>query len=241
MKVGLRLISFIVIFLFFVGLKLVKANSELHASNSTIKVDFRSMHVWRGIATSFTPSIEPSFEVTKNNSTTGIWLAQSIDSKYTELDLYFVYHFEDFSFTLFDYYCPPSIRTGDEITNFEKYSTHHTFELNLAYNGNEKIPFSFLVATMIYGDDIRFGTKKNNYSTYFQFGYSTKIDENFINLILGFNAFESYYGNQFGVINAGITASRNFKAFKFKEIPVQASLITNPMSNSLFLTFGFTL
>jgi len=98
-----------------------------------------------------------------------------------------------------------------------------------------------MIATMVYGDDIHDETMKNRYSTYFQFGYSTIINKNNINLVLGFNAFESYYSNSFGVVNTGISTSRNIKVFNKKEIPLQASLITNPANNSLFIKFGFTL
>ena len=98
-----------------------------------------------------------------------------------------------------------------------------------------------MVATMVYGDDLDSETSENRYSTYFQFGYSTIIDQNNIDLVLGFNTFESYYADKFGVVNAGISTSRNLKLFKKKEIPLQASLITNPMMNNLFIKFGFTL
>ena len=199
------------------------------------------MHIWRGFVTSYSPTFEPSFEVTRNNSTTGIWAAQSLDGNYTELDLYFTYTLKNFSFTIYDYYCPPSYKSSNEIANYDKYTTKHTIELDFAFNGTQNFPIKILVATMVYGDDINIKTNKKRYSTYFQFGYSTEIDNNTIDLVLGFNAFESYYSNQFGVINAGVTVSKNLKAFKSREIPLQTSLITNPLANSLFLTFGFTL
>ncbi len=217
------------------------ANKNIEIINTNIKVDFRSMHIWRGLATSYIPTIEPTFEVNKNNSTTGIWLAQSIDGNYTELDLYFAYNYNNFSFTLYDYYCPPSFQASNEIANYNQINTNHTIELNLAFSGNDKIPFNVLIATMVYGDDLNSETNKNNYSTYIQLGHSTKIEDSSIDLFVGFNAFESYYGETAGIINAGITAIRNLSISKTKIIPVQASLITNPMKKSLFLNFGFTL
>lgn len=217
------------------------ANTNAEVLNTNIKVDFRSMHIWRGIASSYVPTIEPSFEVNKNNSTTGIWIAQSIDGNYTELDLYFTYTFNDFSFTLYDYYCPPSIQASNEIANYNQTNTNHTIELNLAFAGNEKVPFNILVATMIYGDDLDHETNKNNYSTYIQLGYSTQIENSSLNLFVGISPFKSYYGETAGIANAGLTASRNLVISKNRKIPVEASLITNPMKNSLFLNFGFSL
>lgn len=217
------------------------ANKQKEIFDSDITLDFRTMHIWRGSATSYTPTFEPSFEITRNNYTTGIWFAQSIDGNYTELDLYFTYHVKNFSFTIYNYYCPPSIETSKEITNYDKYTTKHTIELNAAFNGAKQFPVKVLVATMVYGDDINSDNNRNYYSTYFELGYSTIIDENALDIFIGFNTFESYYGADFSVVNAGLTTSRNLKIYKSFEVPVQASIITNPMANSLFLNFGFTL
>ncbi len=231
--------------IFVVGLLLFSnanfANNQNEFLDSDITLDFRTMHIWRGIATSFSPTFEPSFEITRNNYTTGIWFAQSIDGNYTELDLYFTYSMKNFSFTIYDYYCPPSIETSKEITNYDKYTTKHTIEVDAAFNGTKQFPVKLLVATMVYGDDINSENNKNYYSTYVEFGYSTLIDENILDIFIGFNTSESYYADNFGIVNAGLTASRNIKIYKSFEVPVQASIITNPMANSLFLNFGFTL
>jgi hypothetical protein len=232
-------LSFLVVIIF--ASKSSFANTNVEVFNTNIKVDFRSMHIWRGIASSYVPTIEPSFEVNKNNSTTGIWIAQSIDGNYTELDLYFTYNYKDFSFTLFDYYCPPSIQASNEIANYNQPNTNHTIELNLAFTGNEKVPLSILVATMIYGDDLDPETNKNRYSSYIQLDYSTKIENSSINLFVGINPFKSYYGESAGIANAGLKATKNLTISKTKTIPVEASLVTNPMKNTLFLNFGFTL
>ena len=94
---------------------------------------------------------------------------------------------------------------------------------------------------MVYGDDLNSDTNKNNYSTYLELGYSNEIENNTVNLFIGFNTFKSYYGDNFGVVNAGLTVSRKLNFHKTIEIPVQASLVTNPINSSLFLNFGFTL
>lgn len=232
-------LSFLVVAIFVSQASFADTNEKV--LNTNIKVDFRSMHIWRGIASSYVPTIEPSFEVTKNNSTTGIWVAQSIDGNYTELDLYFTYEHKDFSFTLYDYYCPPSIQASNEIANYNQPNTNHTIELNLAFAGNERIPFSVLLATMVYGDDLDSETNKHRYSSYIQLGYSSEIENSSIDLFVGINPFKSYYGKTAGIAVAGITATKNLAISKTKSIPVQASLITNPMNNSLFLNFGFTL
>lgn len=219
----------------------VDANTKDDFLKANFSVDFMSMHTWRGYATSYAPTIEPTLELSTGNSTSGIWAAHSIDNKYTEIDMYFTYNYKNISFTIFDYYCPPTYKASSEITNYDKYSTKHTIELALEVSNILKTPFNFMVATMVYGDDLHNETLKNRYSTYFQFAYSTEINKNNIDLVLGFNTFESYYSDQFGIVNAGISTSKSIKVFKTKEIPLQAALITNPSNNSLFIKFGFTL
>jgi len=241
MKSGLIRYSFLIAFLFSFFGKNTLANDDNKLLNTNISLDASTMHIWRGSASSNVPTFKPSFEVTRNNSTTGIWFAQSIDGNYTEMDLYFSYRYKSFSFTIYDYYCPTSIETSNEIANYNKYSTKHTIELNLAFNGSNRIPVKVLVATMVYGDDINSNSQEQNYSTYLEFAYNTQIENNSLDLFVGFNTFESYYGESFGIINAGLTASRSIKINESFKLPIQASLITNPMSNSLYLNFGFTL
>lgn len=218
-----------------------KANNENDFFNAKFSVDFMSMHTWRGYATSLAPTIEPSIKLSTGNTTTGLWAAHSIDNEYTEIDLYFNYRYKNISFTIFDYYCPPTYKSTNEITNYEKYSTKHTIELVLELANILRSPVNFMIGTMVYGDDLNSEKNKNRYSTYFQFAYSTYLSENNIDLVLGFNTFESYYSDKFGIVNAGISASRNITIFNKKEIPLQAALISNPSNNTLFIKFGFTL
>lgn len=204
-------------------------------------VDFRSMHVWRGIATSTTPTLEPSVTFTKNNYTTGIWAAQSIGGNYSEIDIYFNYEFRNFSFAVYDYYCPTSFIGEDEFTDFNEFTTKHTLELDIAYHGSPELPFHLLVATMVYGDDKNPETLDNYYSTYFEIGYNTHIKQSNVQLFMGFNVFSGYYGEKVGIVNAGLTTINHLKIANNRIVPFQASIITNPMNKHLYLVFGFSL
>jgi len=124
-------LTFAVIFILVTQHLYSNENEKIEVLNAEFKIDFMSIHTWRGFATSLSPTLEPSFKVTRNNSTTGIWLAHSLDGNYSELDLFFTYNLKSFSFTVYDYYCPPSYRESNEITNFDKYTTNHTIELDV--------------------------------------------------------------------------------------------------------------
>lgn len=204
-------------------------------------IDFRTMHVWRGIATSTVPTLEPSVTFSKNSYSMGVWAAQSIDGDYAEMDIFFNYNFRDFSFSVYDYYCPTSFSGNDEFTDFNEHTTKHTFELDVAYNGSSGFPFQMLVATMVYGDDLNPKNQNNYYSTYFELCYKIQLYQTDIRLFLGLNAFDGYYGDKFGVINTGLTAINYLKITNDKEIPVQATFIANPMHKNYYILFGFSL
>src|SRR6056297_13305 len=206
-----------------------------------MSIDFRTMHVWRGIATSYVPTLEPSVTFTKNNHTLGAWAAQSIDGSYSEMDIYLNYKFRNFSFTIWDYYCPTSFSGNDEFTDFNEHTTKHTIELEAAYQGSSGFPLEILAATMVYGDDLNPENQDNYFSTYIELGYKTQLHQTNIRLFLGFNAFEGYYGERFGIVNTGITAINYLKITNNKKIPIQASFIANPMQNNYYLLFGFSL
>ena len=204
-------------------------------------VDFRTMHVWRGIATSTVPTLEPSVTFTRNSYKMGVWAAQSIDGSYSEMDIYLNYKFRNFSFTIWDYYCPTSFSGNDKITDFNEHTTKHTIELDIAYQGSSQFPFQVLVATMVYGDDLNPENQKNYYSTYLELGYNTRLHQTDMRLFLGVNAFNGYYGNKFGVVNTGVTATNYLKLPNDKNVPFEASLIANPMHRLYYLVLGFSL
>ncbi|MEE4196480.1 MAG: hypothetical protein V2I54_02450 [Bacteroidales bacterium] len=225
----------------FIHLTKILLAEDHHTPEVNLSVDFRTMHVWRGIATSHVPTLEPSVSFTKDSYSMGIWAAQSIDGSYSEMDIYFNYDFRDFSFTVYDYYCPTSFSGNDEFTDFNEYSTKHTLELNLTYHGSSGFPFQIMAATMVYGDDLNPDNNKNYYSTYLELGHQTKIYHTDIRLFLGVNAFNGYYGDRFGVVNTGLTATNYLSLPNDKKIPVQASFIANPMNNLYYVLFGFSL
>ena len=138
---------------------------EIKILNTEFKIDFMSLHTWRGFASTKVLTIEPSLEISNNNTTMGIWFAHSVDNKYSEMDLYLAYNYKVFTFTILDYFCPSSYKQSREITNFNKETTNHIIELTTAFNGTERFPISIMVGTMLYGYDRDSETNENMYST----------------------------------------------------------------------------
>ncbi|HAN19178.1 MAG: hypothetical protein A2X13_09750 [Bacteroidetes bacterium GWC2_33_15] len=209
--------------------------------NLNCQIDIMSQHLWRGYTMSNLPTFEPSFEIRVKDVTSGVWAAQSIDGKYSELDIYLKYSYKNISIGIFDYYCPPTFKQVSGFFDYNQGSTKHTLDFHLYYNGTEKLPFKFLLATMVYGDDINPETNKNYFSTYAEIGYEQYIQNIKVNYILGINPYKSYYGESSGIINTGIKVIGNLSFSGKKSIPVQSSILVNPMNDSVYLAMGFTL
>ena len=52
---------------------------------------------------------------------------------------------------------------------------------------------------------------------------------------------EGFYGTGAGLVNLGITGTRNIKISDQFELPVRSSLVVNPQAQKIFLVLGVTL
>jgi len=233
-------ISFIFLSVSLFGIETNNIDS-LGTTKLILKSDFMSQHLWRGYAMCDVPTVEPTLELSNKNYKAGIWSALSIDGKYFEFDTYVKISYLGFSLAVYDYYCPGSISSKQSFFSYKKNTTKHTLDLHIEYESKSAIPVRVILATMFYGDDISLNTNKNNYSTYLELACSSPIDKINLEYFLGFNLFESYYGNTSAIINAGIKSASKINFLKKKPVNMQASIVTNPLINRVYLVFGFGL
>lgn len=241
-----------------------------------VGADIVSRYVWRGYDFGGSPSIQPTFSLSKGAFEAGFWGAYATNSDFTETDFYLKANVKSFSFILTDYFVPNSLSDindsryfawsnkneirFDPITgNPEDKFTTHLIEAAVQFNGTEKFPVRLLVGTMLFGNDklptdtitsstgaIEQVNFENQYSTYIELGYSFSIQENNIDLFLGFTPTASVYSTplyegDFAMVNAGITGYRALKITDEFELPLKASLIFNPQASTIFFVFGITL
>lgn len=221
-----------------------------------------------GESPSIQPSVKFAWD-SKNTDHTiilGVWGAYNFNTVNQEADIYLTYTYKGIvSLTATDYYFPGSASYSDEqqkYFNYGKYSTGHVIEPAVSFNGTDKIPFTLLFAMNIYGADAR---KVNDdgsrgdilMSKYLELGYKksfTGVDFNaFIGAVLDDPEEEridsdgipelGYYGSNesAGIINLGIKVSKSIKVTNDFALPVQGSIITNPMAETFYIVFGFSL
>jgi hypothetical protein len=221
-------------------------------SSLDLSADIVSRYIWRGLNLGgSSPSIQPNMEYGIGNLTIGAWGAYSFGHAITkqEADLYASYTIHDlFSITATDYFLP-SEDTLNHYFNYRKDETGHLFELSVKYLGTEKLPLSLMVATNLFGADAQKSNGDLQYSTYVELGYTFKVKDTECNAFLGLTPTKfdpkvddpGYYGTGPGVINLGITASKQVKITDSFSLPVNVSLITNPQAENIFLVFGVSL
>jgi hypothetical protein len=238
---------------------IVLSGNTLHAqtkdtSKINISTDFVSRYVWRGVDYGKAPSIQPTFSLTTGGFEIGVSGAFSTNRSYYELDPYVKYTLKNFTLTFTDYFVNDNALDPNHTSyfNYDEWTTNHVFEGSLQYKGPDKFPISILVATFFYGNDPKVKVDTTNpssivtttsqyYSTYIELGYSVKYRHKSFDLFLGMTPEAGFYGNTFGMVNAGITAYRNIDISNKFSLPVKASIIANPQARNLFLVFGFTL
>jgi hypothetical protein len=228
--------------------------------------DFMSRYIWRGYDFGNSPAIQPNIYFEWKGFTLGTWGSYAISGyrtqvndstlkemgHYGEIDLYVSYTFKWFTLLVYDYYVVNGLSPNSgNYFNYHNSTTGHTFEASLIFEGPEKFPLHFLASTLLYGADkgkdslgVYGMGETNNYSTYFELGYEfffRRISLNLKPFVGGTPFGSSWYGPKAGIINAGLLVKKEIPVTSQYSIPVQASLVFNPMAQTAFLVFGFSL
>lgn len=215
--------------------------------------DFTSRYIWRGIQLGGV-STQPYIEFAKGNFAFGAWGSYSFTGTQTgqEADLYISYTLaEMFTFLITDYYFPDDAASYSYF-DYNKSTTGHVIEFAASFNGTDKIPVSFLIATNVYGDDAKKENGTNVFSTYAELTYATRIIDTDLSVFAGFalNApgtiagveTPGFYGNTgASFINFGLRLDKELKMNETFSLPVNASLIFNPDAQHIYMSFGFSL
>jgi hypothetical protein len=209
-------------------------------SSLDLGLDVQSRYIWRGLQLGGkSASLQPYVELSTGKFAFGAWGAYSTGgvSASQEADLYATFNATDnFSITVTDYFFPAEGSAMDYL----KYNGH-VLELMLGYAAGD---FGFTVATNVAGNADLDLNGDQSYATYAEVSYGTKIGATDFGIFVGavFNDDASYYlTDGSGFINLGVNASKEIKISNSFSLPVNAALTVNPDSESVYLTFGFSL
>lgn len=226
---------------FFLISSAVIGQDSISGGKLQISGEIYSKHLWRGSANGTSVSFQPSLEYQIGRFTTGVWGAWCPDGSYTELDLYFSCSANNFTFTLFDYFCPANPVQNFDFFEIGKGRTRHTFDLNAEYADPDKHPFALLAAVMVYGDDLDPETGINNFSTYIEPSVSFSPGKFNLRAFAGLTPFSSYYANKASLINTGISAARKIPVTTKYGVTVKTAFVYNPFKEQTHFTVGVKL
>ncbi len=256
MKSMLKRVTTIFVIAFLIALSPLKAQEETSgSSNFSIGADLVSRYIWRGLNLGgSSPNVQPYLEYSfgKSGLAIGAWGSYSLGygTAGTEADLYLSYTPVDpLTITVTDYFFPSDVPFGvNDYFNYKKDQTGHTFEGMITFNGTESFPVYATFAMNFYGVD---GTDENgdNYNAkYLEVGYNGSAGDVDLSTFMGLalddpkeeQGAAGWYGNSFGVINLGITASKTLNLGKVA-LPASSSLIFNPEAGNIYIVFGVSL
>ena len=240
--------------------------SKKFSADFQVGADFMSRYIWRGLNLGGTgPSIQPALKLNVGNTdhlfSIVAWGAYTFSATANEeVDLMASYTYKGMLTLMVTDYFFPGLNTGmrDQYFYYKQDSTGHVFEGMIMFNGTEKIPFTLVVATNFYGNDARkmkqitdstFAENGLQYSTYIELGFKKRIKTFDFNAFVGgtVNSPKSgrqetgYYANtKAGFTNIGIKVARAIPVTEKYSIPIQASLIANPLQNKFYIVFGIS-
>ena len=199
--------------------------SAVKAQEFTAATDVVSSYVWRGTQFSGV-SIQPTLDFTSGGFSIGSWGSAGFDG-FMEMDLYAKYAFDfGLSIGLTDYYYP-----GSEYFDYSTETGAHGFEVNLGY-GIKNLSLSANYMLNEAGGAATAGGDK-----YFEIGYAFDKFSIFAGAGDGWHTPDA----KFGIVNVGLSTSKEIKISDTFSIPLKATAILNPTTKQYFLVAGITL
>ena len=219
---------------------LVNLNGQEEDSSSPVSVgaDLVSRYIWRGTDLGSSPSIQPCIEANIYGITLGAWGAYALNAPGAqEADLYISYTFADMVSVGFTDYFFPDDQPG--LMDYFSDSTH-VIEFNAGFSAGD---FSFSANINLMNDDEN--------SLYFEAGYSFGFIDVFVGAGNGIYTMETAVpdydpvadpdpGDDFMIVNFGVSASKDIKVTDSYSIPISGSFIINPYTRTPFLVFGIS-
>ena len=218
-----------------------KAQDTIQVQNINVGADLVSSYIWRGLVFCDKPSIQPYISYTNNkgNFTIGTWGSLSNDGSYNEVDFWATYVWNNLSVSIWDY---NTVNSGINYFEYDNKKTTHLIEGIVAYKISESIPLTITAGSFLYGADKKPNdtTLTNNYSSYFELSYPIKWKSNEVNLFVGATPTDGkIYGmKDFGIVNAGLSTTKQIKFSEDFSMGVSGSLITNPMAEKIYFVLA---
>lgn len=204
----------------------VLTTTGVQAQSVEASADIVSSYVWRG--TKFAgASIQPGVTYSNGGFSAGAWGSAGFDGTFLEADLFANYTFGfGLMLGITDYYFP-----GTDYFDISKATGAHGFEVNLGYSIKD---FSLSANYML---NEAGGALTKGGDMYFEAGYAFKSFSVFAGAGSGWHTPDG----KFGLVNVGISSSKEVKITEDFSLPVSASMILNPTTQQFYVVAAISL
>jgi hypothetical protein len=237
-----KIATFLIICMFSSNIWAQETEKKDSIKNFSLSMDLVTNYIWRGLALSDVPNLQPNIAYTTNNGvfSVGAFGSYALGSSYhSEVDLFTGLTLGKFSVQVWDYFTLNQVE-NNRYFNYKKDSTSHAFEGVLGFSGPESFPIQLTAGTFFYGND-KLDSINNDYSTYFEVAYPFKWKANNLSVFIGMTPTKGLYAKNFAVTNIGITNEREIKINDKFSIPIKGSIIVNPYLENIFFTLTISL
>ena len=229
------------IVLFAMGLVLSSNTLAQDKVETTIKADFVSEYIWRGLK-SGDVAVQPTFGVGFKGLSLTAWGSYGLSNKddMKEFDLTLAYSTGGFNIGITDYWFSEGLDPDARYFKYDAHGTNHLFEANIGYDFG---PVALLWYTNFAGNDGLNKSGKRAYSSYFEASVPFRLVTVDWSATAGAvpYATTTYGTTGFAVTNLTLRATKDIKVSKSFSIPIFGQVTANPCAQKAYLVFGFTL
>ena len=233
-----------IILVLLTNLCLFYAKAEKADSCFYVQLDLANRWIWRGVAYSEAPVIQPSLGYTNEEWTVSVWGSYPIESRaYSEIDFIIEYQVTSKLKLGFVDYFAINDSTGAKHGFFDmnRETTMHMFDVYCVYQPVQKIPLSFLYSFWFWGADRKAVTNEQNFSSYLEAKYEKEYEKITASTFAGMTFGEGFYASRAAVVNVGIGLSKPITFGNKISIPAKIEFVLNPEMQNDYINAIITL
>lgn len=181
-----------------------EAASEQSVEPFFLESEFTTSYLWRGLILSNGAGFQTSAGIQYNNWSFGTWTYIPVTANDArELDLYIAYEYQNFTFTLNDYFYVADNQIPPYF-DYKEATSAHVLEFTTAYQGSEKFPFRAMAGINFFGDD--------SYSSYCEVAWMYQHNSFKSEIFAGFSPQKGYYHpEKAGITNIGVLLNASIR------------------------------
>lgn len=229
------------IVLFAVGLVLCSTALAQDKFETTVRGDFVSSYIWRGLDAG-SAAIQPTLGVGYKGLSLTAWGSYGLVDKddVKEFDLTLAYSVGGFNIGITDYWFSAGLDPDGRYFKYDAHGTNHVFEATVGYDFG---PIALAWYTNFAGNDGLNKDGKRAYSSYVEANVPFRLASVDWTATAGAVPYATtLYGTTgFAVTNLSLRATKDIKVTDSFSIPVFGQVIGNPCSQKAYLVLGFTL